>query len=59
MAFDLKIANIARDGQILTYARAAAQRLLDSDPAESLPENLTCWKRLSQLHSDINWGAIS
>ena len=59
MAFDLKIANIARDGQILTYARTAAQRLLDSDPAESLPENLTCWKRLSQLHSDINWGAIS
>lgn len=59
MAFDLKIANIARDGQILTYARTAAQRLLDTDPTESLPENLTCWKRLSQLHSDINWGAIS
>lgn len=59
MAFDLKIANIARDGQILTYARTAAQHLLDTDPTESLPENLTCWKHLSQLHSDINWGAIS
>lgn len=59
MAFDLKIANIARDGQILTYARTAAQRLLDTDPTESLPENFTCWKHLSQLHSDINWGAIS
>lgn len=59
MAFDLKIANIARDGQILTYARTAAQHLLDTDPTESRPENLTCWKHLSQLHSDINWGAIS
>ncbi len=59
MAFDLKIANIARDGQILTYARTAAQHLLDSDPAESSPENKTCWQRLAQMHSDINWGAIS
>ncbi len=60
MAFDLKIANIARDGQILTYARSAAEQLLESDPTESLPENRIAWKRLQELRSDnINWGAIS
>ncbi len=60
MAFDLKIANIARDGQILTYARSAAEQMLESDPTESLPEYRIAWKRLQQLRSDnINWGAIS
>ena len=59
MAFDLKIANIARDGQILTYARSAAQRLIDTDPDECLPENLVCWQRLNALRGGINWGAIS
>ena len=60
MAFDLKIANIARDGQILTYARAAAQKLIDADPDESLPEYQIAWQRLNALRNDnINWGAIS
>ena len=59
MAFDLKIANIARDGQILTYARTAAQHLLDDDPTETLPDNTIAWQRLKELRSDINWGAIS
>ena len=60
MAFDLKIANIARDGQILTYARSAAQQLIDSDPTESLPENRVAWRRLQELRgNNVNWGAIS
>ncbi len=60
MAFDLKIANIARDGQILTYARASAQRLIDTDPTESLPEYQIAWQRLNALReTNINWGAIS
>lgn len=60
MAFDLKIANIARDGQILTYARSAAQQLIDSDPTESLPENRVAWQRLQELRgNNVNWGAIS
>jgi len=60
MAFDLKIANIARDGQILTYARAAAQKLIDADPEENLPQYHVAWQRLNALRADnINWGAIS
>jgi len=60
MAFDLKIANLARDGQILTYARAAAQDVIDNDPEETNPQNDILWRRLRMLRKDnINWGAIS
>ena len=60
MAFDLKIANIARDGQILTYARAAAQRLVDNDPTESRPEYRIAWQRLETMRGgEAGWGAIS
>lgn len=60
MAFDLKIANLARDGQILQYARSAAQSVVDSDPDENSPQNNVLWRRLKELRkSNINWGAIS
>ena len=32
MAFDLKIANIARDGQLVQLARTEAQEIIDNDP---------------------------
>ncbi len=60
MAFDLKIANIARDGQILTYARNMAQEIIDNDPEERNPQNDILWRRLRELRkTNINWGAIS
>ena len=60
MAFDLKIANLARDGQILTIARNTAQEVIDSDPEENNPQNLILWRRLKELRKEnINWGAIS
>ena len=60
MAFDLKIASLASDGQILTLAREAATAVLDNDPEERNPENEIFWHRLRELrHSNINWGAIS
>lgn len=60
MAFDLKIANLARDGQILTYARMTAQEVIDSDPEERNPQNDILWAHLRELRkSNINWGAIS
>ncbi|MCD8236631.1 MAG: ATP-dependent DNA helicase RecG [Prevotellaceae bacterium] len=60
MAFDLKIANLARDGQILQYARAAAQDIIDNDPDELHPENEILWRRLKELRkTNVNWGAIS
>ncbi len=60
MAFDLKIANIARDGQLLMKAREEAQMVIDSDEDESNPANEIIWRRLRELRkSNINWGAIS
>ncbi len=60
MAFDLKIANLARDGQILTYARQAAQDVIDNDPEETNSQNDILWRRLKEMRkNNINWGAIS
>lgn len=60
MAFDLKIANLARDGQILMLAREAAAQVIDNDPDEHLPENEIVWRRLKELKKTlINWGEIS
>ena len=60
MAFDLKIANLAHDGQILALARDTAQSVIDSDPEERNQQNNILWTRLRQLRkSNINWGAIS
>ena len=39
LPFDLKIANLARDGQIIQLARQAAEDLLDSDPDLQAPAN--------------------
>jgi ATP-dependent DNA helicase RecG len=60
MAFDLKIADLTRDGQLLTLAREAASRLLEEDPTESLPDNECVWRQLQALRkTHINWAAIS
>lgn len=60
IAFDLKLANLARDGQILELARQKAQQLLDSDSEENQPQNLIVWSRLKQLRKNqVNWSAIS
>ena len=60
MAFDLKIANIARDGQIVQMARDEAQKIIDDDPDCAKPEYTTLWNRLRELRNiNINWAAIS
>jgi len=60
MAFDLKIANIARDGQIVQMARDEAQKIVDDDPECASPRYQLLWNRLKELHkSNINWAAIS
>ena len=59
-AFDLKIADIARDGQLVQMARDEAQRIIDDDPECQSPLYQMLWNRLRQLRkSHINWGAIS
>ena len=60
MAFDLKIADIARDGQLVQMARDEAQRIIDDDPTCESPQYQLLWNRLRQLRkTNINWGAIS
>ncbi len=60
MAFDLKIANIARDGQLVQLARTEAQAIIDADPQCELPKNSLLWNRLRELKkTHINWAAIS
>jgi ATP-dependent DNA helicase RecG len=60
MAFDLKIANIATDGQLVQMARDEAQRIIDDDPECRSPRYMLLWNRLREMRkSDINWAAIS
>ncbi len=60
IAFDLKIADIARDGQIVQMARDEAQKIIDADPTCEKSEYRLLWNRLKQLRkTNINWAAIS
>lgn len=60
MAFDLKIANLAKDGQLLQYVRNIAEEITNTDPAAENPENEVIWRQLNTLRkSNVNWGAIS
>ena len=60
VAFDLKIADITRDGQLLQYVREIASSILDKDPTGILSENEVLWRRLKSLRkTNVNWAAIS
>lgn len=60
MAFDLHIANVARDGQLVQLARDIANEILDNDPGQNLPENAQMWRHLKELARDnVDWSNIS
>lgn len=60
IAFDLKIADIARDGQLLQYVRTIAEEIIDADLGGVLPENAILWQQLRALRkTNVNWAAIS
>lgn len=60
IAFNLQIANLAKDGQILQAARDEANALLDSDERLEHPENYIIRKELSRIFErQKNWGLIS
>ncbi|WP_278843074.1 ATP-dependent DNA helicase RecG [Hoylesella timonensis] len=60
IAFDLKIADIARDGQLIQLARDEAQKIINDDPDCEKSQYSMLWNRLNELRkSNVNWAAIS
>lgn len=60
IAFDLKIANLARDGQLLQHVRNIAEVFIDEDSNATLPENMVVWKQLAAMRkTNVNWSVIS
>jgi ATP-dependent DNA helicase RecG len=60
MAFDLKIADLARDGQILNLARSRAEEILGDDPELARPENQVLKTTLRKLFGKkYSWSEIS
>lgn len=60
MPFDLKIANIVKDQELLEIAREAASEILKQDPQNALPQNAMVWQHLKLLKKTmINFSAIS
>lgn len=58
--FDLHIANLATDGQIVQMARDAACEVLDADPDLTSPANAILPRQLALLNSRIrDWSRIS
>jgi len=60
IAFDLKISNLAKDGQILQYARDIAETIIEEDPMLEQPQNDLLKRQLIALKKNhLNWGSIS
>lgn len=60
IGFDLKIANLVKDGNILELARHHARIILDEDPALQKKENLVLHKSLTFTgNTEFEWSIIS
>ena len=61
LPFELRIANLATDGQILTLARQAAKDILDKDPLLESEVNRMYKRQLDLLRMEqkYNWSEIS
>ncbi|MBE9510921.1 MAG: ATP-dependent DNA helicase RecG [Bacteroidetes bacterium] len=60
IAFNLKIANLGKDGQILQYARDRAEEIIEKDPHLIKPDNSILVSQLKKLRKEnINWSSIS
>ena len=61
IAFDLKIANLARDEQLLKFVREVARGVVTADPQCDSGLYRVVWEQLHRIKSlnNRNWGAIS
>ncbi len=58
--FDLKIAHLGKDGQILQYARDIAGEIIDSDPGLNSEKNLLLKNEMKKTRQKgLEWGIIS
>jgi len=59
-AFDLKMANISQDGQLIQYVKEIANHILNKDPELKIPENHILNINLIELNKGkIHYGKIS
>ncbi|MEA1886156.1 MAG: ATP-dependent DNA helicase RecG [Bacteroidota bacterium] len=60
IGFDLRIANLGKDGQILEYARRIADEILSDDPLLQKQDNIVLKQQLSKLKkTEYDWSKIS
>lgn len=60
LAFNLRIANLAKDGQLLAYVRDVAARIVEEDPDRNKPEYALAWSQLQKLRkNNVDWSSIS
>ena len=58
--FDLKIANLGKDGQLIEYVRKVAEELLDNDPLLEHDQNVVLKTQLKYLFTQKqSWSNIS
>ena len=60
LAFDLKIANLSQDGQIIQYVRDIAEDILDNDPDLENQDNFILAKQLKMIaNKKVDFSVIS
>ena len=60
IAFDLRLANLARDGALIEHVRGIAKEIVAQDPELSRPENVVMGRELRKLKkSEYDWSSIS
>ena len=60
IAFDLRLASLARDGQLIEHVRHVAREIIDADPTLSEQRNEVLVRVLAKLKkSPIDWSSIS
>ena len=60
LPFELKIADVVRDNELMAVCREAAAKTLQQDPYEQLSQNAVIWRQLKVMtERRTNFSAIS
>ncbi|MCF0187108.1 MAG: hypothetical protein HUJ98_11535 [Bacteroidaceae bacterium] len=60
LALNLRIANLAQDGQLLALVHDIAARIVEDDLERNKPEYAVAWQQLQKLRKDnMDWSSIS